>query len=168
VPLPSELGALLAKDLKTALQIVLDQFELLGRIAGGVLERGGSEAFVEAADSLQGLQAWADKDFATVDGVAIAFDEAGFFKAVEDAGDGTGGQTGGAGEVSGGERSLRITGHQFKASGISNIEAQFTGDGLVKKDGGGAELAAEFHPDAKDQSIAFAGRSRSWQLCGAI
>ena len=49
-----------------------------------------------------GLPCGADKDFATVDGVAIAFDEASFFEAVEDAGDGAGGQTGGAGEVSGG------------------------------------------------------------------
>src|SRR5580692_4634361 len=155
-------------DSKAALQVVLDQLELFGRITGGMLERGGGETLVEAADALEGLHAGADKDFAAVDGVAIAFDEAGFFEAIEDAGDGAGGQAGGAGEVSGGEGALRITGHQFKASGISNVEAQFTGDGLVKKDGGGAELAAEFHPNPNDQSVAFAGRSGPWQLCGAI
>ena len=155
--LPIELGALIANDSKAALQIVLDQLELFGRITGGVLERGGGEAFVEAADTLEGFHAGADKDFAAVDGVAIAFDEASFFEAIENAGDGASGKAGGAGEVSRGEGALRITRHQFKASGISNIEAQFAGDGLVKKDGGGAELAAEFHPNPKDQGIAFAG-----------
>src|ERR1700688_4507694 len=122
-----------------------------------MLEGGGGEAFVEAADTLEGLHAGADEDFAAVAGVAEALDEAGFFEAIEDAGDGAGGQDGGAGEVSRGERPLlRITRHQFKASGISNIETQFAGDGLMEKDGGGAELAAEFHADPNDQRIAFA------------
>jgi hypothetical protein len=124
-----------------------------------VLKRGGGEAFIEAADTLKSFQTGANKDFAAIDGIAIAFDEASFFEPIEDAGDGAGGKASGAREVSGGQGSLGITGHQFKASGISNIEAQFAGNGLVKKDGGGAELTAEFHPNPNDQSIAFAGRS---------
>ena len=112
--LPSELGALVANDSKAALQVVLDQLELFGRITGGVLEGGGGKAFVKAADALESFRAGADEDFTAVAGVAKAFDEAGFFEAIEDAGDGAGGQTGGAGEVSGGKRPpLRITGHQF-------------------------------------------------------
>jgi hypothetical protein len=87
-----------------------------------MFERGGSETFVETSYALEGFGSRADKDFAAVGGDAKAFDEAGFFEAVEDAGDGAGGQAGGAGEVSGGEGPLGITGHEFEASGISNID----------------------------------------------
>ena len=88
-----------------------------------MFERGGSETFVETSYALEGFGLRADKDFAAVDGVAIAFDEASFFEAIENAGDGASGKAGGAGEVSRGEGPLRITRHPFKASGISNIEA---------------------------------------------
>ena len=155
-----ELGGLLAEDAEAALEVILDEFEFLSRIARGVLEGGGGQAFVEAGDALHGLEAGADKDFAAVAGIAEAFDEAGLFEAVEDASDGAGGQTGMAGDVPGGEGALGITGHQFKASGISNIDAEFSGDSLVEKDGGSAELAAEFHANADDQGIAFAGDGR--------
>ena len=129
-----------------------------------MLEGGGGQALIKAADALEGFEAGADKDFAAVAGIAKAFDEAGFFEAVEDAGDGAGGQAGVASDVAGGEGSLGITGHQFKASGISNIDAQFGGDGLMEKDGGGAELAAEFHANADDQGVAFAGGSGPAEL----
>ena len=106
-----ELCGLFAEDLEAALEIVLDQFEVFGGIAGGVLEGGGSDAFIEVADALEGVHARADEDFAAVAGIAEAFDEAGFFETVENAGDGASGETGGARDVSGGERSLGITGH---------------------------------------------------------
>jgi hypothetical protein len=152
-------GGLVPEDAEAAFQIVLDEVKFFRGIAGGVLERGGGEALIEAADALKGFHTGADKDFAAVAGIAKAFDEAGFFEAVEDAGDGAGGQTGMAGDVTGGEGSLRITGHQFKASGISNIDSQFGGNSLVEEDGSGAELAAEFHANADDQGVALAGAS---------
>jgi hypothetical protein len=155
-----ELCGLFAEDFEAALEIALDQFEVFGGVAGGVLEGGGSDAFIEAADALEGVHARADENFAAVARIAEAFDEAGFLKTVEDAGDRTGGETGGAGDVSGGEGSLGITGHQFKASGISNIDAQLCGDSLVEKDGSSTELAAEFHADADDQGVALAARGR--------
>jgi hypothetical protein len=55
----------------------------------------------------------------------------------------------------GGERLLRITRHQLKASGIGNIQAQSDGDGLVKKDGHGTDFAAQVHADPMDQGSAF-------------
>ena len=102
---------MVAEDLEAAFEVVLDEFEFLCGVAGGVLEGGGGEALVKATNALEGFEAGADKDFAAVARVAEALDEAGFFEAVEDAGDGTGGQAGVAGEVAGGEGSLRITGH---------------------------------------------------------
>jgi len=155
-----ELGGLFAEDAEAALEVVLDEFEFFCRIARGVLEGGCGQALIEAGDTLQGFEAGADEDFAAVAGIAESLDEAGFFEAVEDAGDGAGGQTGMAGDVSGGEGTLGITGHQFKASGISNIDAEFGGNSLVEEDGSGAELAAEFHANADDQGVAFAGDGR--------
>jgi len=105
------LGGLITKDFEVALEKVLDQLKFLGRITGGVLEGGGGEALVKTTDALESLQAGADKDFAAVAGIAKAFDEACFFEAVEDSGDGAGGQTGGAGEVAGSDGALGITGH---------------------------------------------------------
>jgi hypothetical protein len=154
-----ELGGLFAEDAEAAFQKVLDEFKFFRRITRGVLEGGGGQALIEAGDALEGVEAGADKDFAAVAGIAEAFDEAGFFEAVEDAGDGAGGQTGMAGDVTGGEGALGITRHQFKASGISNIDAQSCGNGLMEKDGGSAELAAEFHANADDQGVALAGGS---------
>jgi len=92
-----ELCCLFAEHLETAFEVVLHEFEFLRRIAGGVLEGGGGEAFVEAGDALEGFETGADKDFAAVTGVAEALDEAGFFEAVEDSSDGAGGQTSVAG-----------------------------------------------------------------------
>ncbi len=159
-PLVRVFGGLVAEDVEAAFQIVLDEFEFFRGVAGSVLEGGGSQALIKAADALEGFEAGADKDFAAVAGIAEAFDEARFFEAVEDAGDGAGGQTGMAGDVAGGERPpLGITGHQFKASGISNVEPQPGGDRLVEEDGSGAELAAEFHANADDQGVALAGAS---------
>jgi hypothetical protein len=43
---------LIAKDPKAALEVALDQLKLFGRISGGLLDRSGGKAFVEAADSL--------------------------------------------------------------------------------------------------------------------
>ena len=107
----TRLGCLVPKDFEAALEETLDQLKFFGRITGGVLEGGGSESLVKTADALESLQARADEDFAAVAGVAEAFHEAGFFEAVKDAGDGAGGQTGGAGEVAGGDGALSITGH---------------------------------------------------------
>lgn len=159
---------LVAKDEETTLQIVLDELEFFGGKAGSVLERGGGEASVEAGDALHGFEAGADEDFATVAGVAKTFDEAGLFEAVKDAGDGAGGEAGVAGDVPGGEGALGITGHQFKASGISNIDSQFGGNGLVEEDGGGAELATELHADAADEGIAFGRGGRLGEREGAV
>src|SRR5580658_4521501 len=61
-----ELCGLFAEDFEAALEIVLDQFEVFGRVAGGVLKGGGGDAFVEVADTLEGNHAWADEDFAAV------------------------------------------------------------------------------------------------------
>jgi hypothetical protein len=164
----TRLGCLVAKDFEAALEEALDQLKFFGRITGGVLEGGGSKSLVETGDALEGFEAGADKDLAAVAGIAKAFDEAGFFEAVENAGDGTGGKAGVAGEVACGEGSLRITGHQFKASGISNIDAQFGGDGLVEKDRDTAEFAAEFHAHPLDQCVAFTRRAGLGHLYGAV
>ena len=153
-------SGLVAEDAEAAFEVVLDEFEFFRGVAGGVLEGSGGQALIEAADALKGFEAGADKDFAAVAGIAKAFDEAGFFEAIEDAGNGAGGQTGMAGDITGGEGALGITGHQFKASGISNIDSQFGGNSLVEKNGGSAELAAEFHANADDQGVALAGASR--------
>src|SRR4249920_1319353 len=110
-----ELGGLFAEDAEAALEVVLDELELFRGKTGGVLEGGRGQALVKAGDALEGIEAGADKDFAAVAGIAKAFDEAGFFEAVKDPGDGAGGQTGMAGDVTGGEGALGITGHQFKA-----------------------------------------------------
>lgn len=123
-----------------------------------MLEGGGGEALVEAGDALEGFETWADEDFAAVAGIAEAFDEASFFKTVEYTGDGAGGKASMAGKVAGGEGALGITGHEFKASGISNIDAQLGGDSLVEEDGSSAEFAAEFHADPDDQGVALAAR----------
>jgi hypothetical protein len=147
---------LFAEDLKASLEITADQLEFLGGKAGGQLEGSGRKAFIETADSLEGFGEGTDKDLAAVAGVAKALDEAGFFEAIQNAGDSAGGQTGSAREISGGEGRLRITGHQFEASGIGNIEAKLAGDGLVEEDGNGAEFAAEIHADFLDQGIPFA------------
>ena len=122
-----------------------------------MFKSGCGEACVKTTEALECFRAGADEDLAAVAGIAEAFDEAGFFEAVEDAGDGAGGQAGCTGELAGGERGLGITGHQFKASGISNIEAEFGGDGLVEEDGSGADLAAEVHSDSLNQCGAFDG-----------
>jgi len=153
-------GGLVAEDAEAAFQIVLDEFKFFRGIAGSVLEGGGRQALIETADALKGFHTGADEDFAAIAGIAKALDEAGFFEAVEDAGDGAGGQTGMAGDVTGGKGALGITGHQFKASGISNIDAESGGNSLMEKDGGSAELAAEFHADADDQGVALAGGGR--------
>ena len=102
---------MVAEDLEAAFEVGLHEFELLRGIAGGVFEGGGGEPLVKATNALKGFEAGADKDLAAVAGVAEAFDEAGFFEAVENAGDGTGGQAGVSGKIAGGEGSLRITGH---------------------------------------------------------
>ena len=106
-----ELGGLVSEDLEAAFEVGLHEFEFLRRIGGGVLERGGGEALVKATNALECVEAGADKDFAAVARVAEAFDESGFFEAVENAGDGAGGEASVAGKVAGGERALRITGH---------------------------------------------------------
>lgn len=106
-----EFGGLVAEDLEAAFEVGLHEFEFLGRVAGGVFEGGGGEALVKATNALECVEAGADKDFATVARVAEALDEAGFFEAVKDAGDGAGGEARVAGKVAGGERALRITGH---------------------------------------------------------
>jgi len=105
------LGGLIAKDFEAALEKALDQLKLFGRITGGVLEGGGGEALVKTTDALESLEAGSDEDFAAVAGIAEALDEAGFFEAVEDAGDGAGGEAGGAGEVTSGDGAQGITGH---------------------------------------------------------
>ena len=153
----AQLGGLVADDLEGALEVVRDEGKFLGGIASGELQGGGGYAFVEMADALEGFRAGTDEDFAAVTGVAEAFDEARFFEAVEDAGDGASGEAGGAGEVASGEGlALGITGHHLEASGISNVETHFRGDGLMEKDGDGAELAAEVHADSLDEISPFA------------
>src|ERR1700751_5317306 len=129
-----------------------------------MFERGGGQAEVKPAEALEGFGAGPDEDFATIAGITEALDEAGFFETVEDTGDGAGGETGGAGEVAGGQGPFGITGHQFKASGISNIEAHPCGDSLMEENRSGAELAAELHADAKDQGVAPGGGGRFAEL----
>lgn len=133
-----------------------DQLEFLGGIAGGQLQGSRGEALVKMANTFEGLGERVDKDFAAIAGVAKALDESGFFETVQYAGDGAGGQTGGAGEISGGEGRLGITGHQLEASGIGNVETELAGDSLVEEDGDGAKFAAEIHADFLDQGIPFA------------
>ena len=140
--------------MEIALEEVLDQLEFLCRIAGSVFEGGGGKAGVKPSEALKGFGAGTHEDFAPVAGIAKALDEAGFFEAVEDAGDGASGKTGGAREVAGGKGPIGITRHQFKASGISNIEAHSSGDSLMEENGSGAQLAAELHADTDDQGIA--------------
>ena len=107
----AEFCDLVAEDLEAAFEVVFDELEFLGRVARGVFEGGGGEALVKATNSLKGFEAGADKDFAAVARVAEALDEAGFFEAVKDAGDGASGKAGVASKVARGEGALRITGH---------------------------------------------------------
>jgi len=100
-----------AEDLEAAFEVALDEFELLGGVTRGVFKGSGGETLIETANALESLKAGANKDFAAVARVAEALDEAGFFEAVENTGDGAGGETGVAGKIAGGEGSLRITGH---------------------------------------------------------
>ena len=107
----AEFCGLVAEDLEAAFEVALDEFELLGGVTRGVFKGSGGETLIETANALESLKAGANKDFAAVARVAEALDEAGFFEAVENTGDGAGGETGVAGKIAGGEGSLRITGH---------------------------------------------------------
>ena len=107
----AEFGGLVAEDLEAAFEVGLDEFEFLCRIVGGMLDGSGGEALVKATNALKGFEAGADKHFTAVARVAETLDEASPFEAIENAGDGAGSQAGVAGEVAGGEGSLRITRH---------------------------------------------------------
>jgi hypothetical protein len=148
---------LLAKDPQGSLHVLVDGLQLPGREAGGQIHHGCSQAFVEPAEPTECLGQGADEDFTAVSRVAEALDEAGVFKAVEDAGNGTGRQAGGASEISCCRGPLLITSYEFEASGISNVQADLAGDGFVEKGGDGAEFAAEVHADSLDEFFAFAG-----------
>ena len=107
----AELCGLVAEDLEAALEVGLHEFELLSGVAGGVLEGGCGEALVKTTNTLKSFEARADKDLAAVARVAEALDEAGFFEAIENAGDGASGQPCVAGKIASGQGALRITGH---------------------------------------------------------
>jgi hypothetical protein len=107
----AELCGLVAEDLEAAFEVGLHEFELFCGVAGGVLEGGCGEALVKTTNTLKSFEARADKDLAAIARVAEALDEASLFEAIENAGDGAGGEASVAGEVAGCKGSLRITGH---------------------------------------------------------
>jgi hypothetical protein len=107
----AELCGLVAEDLEAAFEVGLHEFELFCGVAGGVLEGGCGEALVKTTNTLKSFEARADKDLAAVARVAEALDEAGFFEAIENAGDGASGQPCVAGKIASGQGALRITGH---------------------------------------------------------
>ena len=153
-----EFGGLFVEDAERSLHIVVDQSKFRGGITGGELHHAFGKPFVEAAEAVEGFGEGPDKDFTAVGRIAKALDEAGLFEAVQDSCDGAGGEAGGAGQLASSEVILRITGHEFEASGIGDIQAQLVGNRLVKKNGECAEFAAEVHGNPSNQFVALARR----------
>jgi hypothetical protein len=138
-----EAGELGAGEFAGFFEVLADELEVGVGVLLKMLHVDAADGFVARDEGPKRLGTDFDEDFAAVGGVAAAKDEAAFFEAVKNMGYRTGSEASGGREPAGGSSAGRPVHDEVDALGVSGVKAEALGDGLVKKDGLSAHLAAE-------------------------
>lgn len=138
----AELEVGLAHDVAAALHEVDEDLRFPLGIAGHDASHVASERAEELFHFGEAIGKRNDHDLAAVLGIGLAADESGFREAVDDAGDGAGGEASFAGELSGGDAAHAQD--VIEAAVIAGVKAEAFGDGVVEQDALDAHLASQF------------------------